>query len=322
MIRTIIVGFGFMGQTHAINILKTQGMELCAIVDQTPAEKLLKTPGGNFNTGLLDAKTISRIPFFNDTARCLEKIKPDAAIICLPMFLHYAVTRLCLEHGCHVLLEKPFCPEVEQCRDLIVLAEEKKHSLMVAHCIRFAPQYEFLAQCIRDERYGKLRWLSTSRMGGEPAWGVWQNPEIKKTCGGSLFDLLIHDLDFVNYCFGAATEFKINVHRDEYWEVSLQYNYEAAISVKGGFLHRHTAFAAEYAATFERGSIRFSTLQPDIVHVGTDSGSQAVTVSGDGYCEELKYFAECIARRISPVRCLPESSMKAIELCHRIRDEA
>jgi len=35
----------------------------------------------------------------------------------------------------------------------------------------------------------------------------------------------------------------------------------------------------------------------------------------------LKYFVECISKRIPQQRCLPESSLQAIELCHNIRSK-
>ena len=322
MKKIAVIGFGFMGVVHAKNIINSGNLELCGIVDNRTGD-IFAGLDNTGNQGALDLplEQLKRMPVFKTLEECADEVQPDAVVICVPLFLHYDLTKKALNLGLDVLLEKPLCPEIGQCRELIALAEEKKRILMVAHCIRFAPQYEFLAQCIRDERYGKLRWLTTSRMGGEPTWGVWQNPEIKKTCGGSLLDLLIHDLDFVNYCFGIPANVKVNVHCDEYWEAALQYEHDAAISIKGGFLHRNTAFAAEYAATFERGSLRFCTLQSDVIHAGADTGSQAITVAGDGYCEELKYFAECIVSRVQPLRCLPESSMQAIELCCNIRSK-
>ena len=316
MKKIAVIGFGFMGVVHAKNIINSGNLKLCGIVDNRTGDifaGLDKT--GNQGALYLPLERLRQTPVFKTLEECADKVQPDAVVICVPLFLHYDLTKKALNLGLDVLLEKPFCPEVEQCRELIELAKEKKRILMVAHCIRFAPQYEFLAQCIRDERYGKLRWLSTSRMGGEPTWGGWHNQEIRKTCGGSLFDLLIHDLDFVNYCFGAPADVKVNLHCDEYWEVALQYNHEVAISIKGGFLHRNTAFAAEYAATFERGSLRFCTLQPDMVYAGTDNGAQSITVSGDGYCEELKFFEGSITTRTQPLRCPPGSSLQAIELC-------
>ncbi len=223
--------------------------------------------------------------------------------------------------GLDILLEKPFCIELEQGRELMKLAEEKQRILMIAHCVRFAPEWEFLADCIKDKRYGELKLLATARMGGEPTWGVWQDPEIKKTCGGSLLDMLIHDIDFVYSCLGTPSEMKINLKCDEYWELGFNYDQnQKKISIKGGFLYKFTPFTSEYLATFDNASIRFSSLNPKTINIGTANGLESVSVDGDLYYNEMEYFADCIESRKKPERCLPEDSLKAIEFCRKIRD--
>lgn len=321
MKKIAVAGFGFMGVTHALNILKNPNLELCGIIETRQGDIFagLENTG---NHGKIDVPidALKKTPVFSSMEDCVKKAAPDAVSICLPFYLHYEAAKKALELGLDVLLEKPFCPELEQCRELIELADQKKRVLMVAHCVRFSPQWDFLAQCVKDGRYGKLQMLSTMRMGGEPGWGVWLDPKIKKTCGGALFDLLIHDIDFANYCLGAPSAAKSSLNVDEYWELALEYpDSEAKISVKGGFLRRNTMFMAEYAATFERASLRYCGLQPDTVHIGTEKGAEVLNLQGDLYCAELGYFANCIEKREKPLRCMPEDSMLAIEICKKLK---
>jgi predicted dehydrogenase len=321
MKRIAVIGFGFMGVVHAKNILASDRLELCGIVDNRGGDLfagLEKT--GNRGTLDLPFDRLRRIPVFSTLAECAAQTHPDAAVVAVPLFLHARLTEEALSLGLDVLLEKPFCPEPEPCRSLVRLARENKRILMVAHCVRFMPAWEFLADRIRDGRFGALRLLTTTRMGGEPAWGVWRDETVRKTCGGSLFDLLIHDIDFAGSCFGTPETVRLNFHSEEYWEFEPVYrNTSARISIKGGFLHRNTAFAAEYAATFEQGSIRFSTLEPDVIRVGTDAGPADIGTGGDGYVRELEYFAGCIEQRVPPERCLPEESLAAVELCGELK---
>lgn len=310
-----------MGAVHAKNILENDRLELCAIIDNRNNifEGIEKT--GNSGDLALPVERLRQVPVHRTLEECVKNERPDAVSICVPLFLHYELTRKALELGLDVLLEKPFCPTPEQCAELIELANTKGRILMVAHCVRFFPAWQFLSECIRDKRYGELRLLSATRMGGEPAWGVWQDETIKKTCGGSLLDLLIHDIDFVISCLGNPEETKLNLNADEYWEFELKYHERPTkISIKGGFLHRHTAFASEYAATFERGSIRYSSLRPEFVHIGTDAGPDIVKVIGDGYANELAYFSGCVEMRLPPLKCLPEESRAAIGICERIKE--
>lgn len=49
----------------------------------------------------------------------------DAIYIATPNALHYENCKLCLEHGKHVLCEKPFTINAEQAKELYALAEKK-----------------------------------------------------------------------------------------------------------------------------------------------------------------------------------------------------
>lgn len=319
-----VIGFGFMGVTHAKNIIESGRLELCGIVDKREGD-IFAGIANTGNHGALDLplERLKKTPVYKTLEECVEKEKPDAVSVCVPLFLHYNLTEKALNLGLDVLLEKPFCREIEQCRKLIDLAQHKKRILMVAHCIRFSQHWEFLSQCIRDGRYGKLHLLSTSRTAGEPTWGVWRDPEIRKTCGGALFDLLIHDIDFVNYSLAKPSAMKISLKRDEYWELSFTCGKDNAdVSIKGGFLYRYSPFTEEYAATFDCGSIRFCSLQPDTIHIGTDKGAQTVSVKSNPYMEELNYFTGCMETRGKPFRCLPEDSLYAIEVCRKLQSES
>jgi len=56
MNKVAVVGFGFMGMTHSLNIFKNQDLELVAIIDKDieSIEQKLKQPEGNFSTGEID----------------------------------------------------------------------------------------------------------------------------------------------------------------------------------------------------------------------------------------------------------------------------
>ena len=319
-----VIGFGFMGVVHAKNIIASEKLELCGIIDTREGDIFagIETAG---NAGELDLpfEKLRQTTVYQSLNDCLQEQKIDAVSICVPLLLHYKIAKEALELGLDVLLEKPFCPEVEQCRELIDLTKAKNCILMVAHCLRFAPEYEFLAECIKDKRYGELKLLTTNRLGGEPNWGVWKDEKIKKTCGGALMDLLIHDIDFANYCLGEPESISVNTKCDEYWEIPVKYkNTKAIVSIKGGFLHINSAFSAEYTATFENASIRYATTKPGLIEIGTSSRAEQISLNGDMYERELDYFADCIIHRNIPEKCSPESSILSINNCQKTNQMA
>lgn len=65
----------------------------------------------------------------------------DAAYIASPNSLHFEQAMLLLEHGKHVLCEKPFASNVRQARQMCDLAREKGLSLMEAMKTTFSPTF-------------------------------------------------------------------------------------------------------------------------------------------------------------------------------------
>ncbi len=312
--KIAVIGFGFMGVVHAKNIIENDKLELCAIIDNR--DNIFDGIENTGNKGTLDLPIdkLKQVHVYKTLEECVEKEQPDAVSICVPLFMHYEFAQKALNHGLDVLLEKPFCPEVSQCRELIELAKEKNKILMVAHCLRFRPAWKFMAECIKNQCYGKLKMLSMTRKGGMPTWGIWKDLEIRKTCGGGLWDLLIHDIDFTNHHIGIPGSLKVNVNVDDYWETSFEKD-GSVVSIKGGFLHPHAPFEAEYFATFENASLQYSTKDLKKLYISSIDGLEEKKVEDNCYFDEMDYFAECIIERQAPLECLPEEAMRAIEIC-------
>lgn len=75
---------------------------------------------------------------------------------------HYAVVKLMLENGKHVLCEKPLCMNEREAKELIAFAEQKKLFLMEAMWSRFFPSYQYLRQQIESGKLGDIREVHVS----------------------------------------------------------------------------------------------------------------------------------------------------------------
>jgi len=328
MKRVAILGFGFMGMTHAENILKNSELELVAIIDKNPnavAEKL-QSRTGNFDTGELDQDKLAQIKKYSSLDDCLEYEELDALIISVHTDLHYEMTRKVLLHGKHVFLEKPFCLNMQQAEELIQLAKEKDKILMVGHVVRFMPPYQKLKEMLDSGIYGKLKFLSLSRYSGVPAWGEWMDRRTSfGSSGGALFDLLIHDIDYVNFILGMPGSIKCNylpglLSKHDYVTALWSY-FDKDINVKiegGNIFHSSFPFQAGYMAHFELASVQYSTVKGDIIQIATDNQSIDIPSgqAGDGFYNEMAYFAHCINHNVKPVACMPESALQTIQLCY------
>ena len=80
---------------------------------------------------------------FDDWRAMLDQAPLDAVLIATPNYLHYEQAKAALEHGLHVLIEKPMTIRSEHARELVALAHERGLKLAVAlnppywaHCHR------------------------------------------------------------------------------------------------------------------------------------------------------------------------------------------
>lgn len=69
---------------------------------------------------------------------------------------HLEVSLLMLEHGKHVLCEKPLCLNEKQARQLIECAKQKNLFLMEGIWSRFFPSYKYIREQIEKGKLGEV----------------------------------------------------------------------------------------------------------------------------------------------------------------------
>ena len=327
MKNVAVVGFGFMGMTHSLNILKNKDLKLVAIVDANPEiiEKNLKAKTGNISTGNIDAIDLADVHKYSSLDECLRKEDLDAVNICVHTNLHYEMTKKALLNEKHVFLEKPFCLDIKQAEELILLAEQRNKILMVGHVVRFMPPYQKLKQWIDSKEFGNLKFLSFSRFCGLPGWGQWKEKNVTELSGGALFDLVIHDIDFASYALGLPSEIKCNYlpgSISKYDYVSAMWSYKDKnlhVKIEGGnTFHSSFPFQAGYMAQFEKASIFYTSLKGDVIVIADDNSIKEIPAgdAGEGYYNEIAYFAQCLKNNTRPQDCMPASSLQAVQLCY------
>lgn len=327
-IKIAVVGFGFMGITHTMNILKNPALELVAIVDKNPenVKKNISEQVGNFSTGGISEKEISNIKIYSSLESCIAGESLDACVIAVHTDFHYALTKLAFDAGINVFLEKPFCLDVSEGEELIGLANRKNLLLMIGHVVRFMPAYEQLKSWIDSGEFGKLKFLSMTRFSGVPAWGQWKEKQADfGSSGGALFDLIIHDIDFVQWAVGVPDSIQSTIlpgklSRHDYLNAMWKYDSGVNVKIEGGnTFHTAFPFQAGFSASFENASIVYSSSNPDYIIVATDTETTEVHL-GDamkGYSGELDYFVECLINNTKPEKCMPESSLQSIKLGYK-----
>lgn len=122
----------------------------------------------------------------------------ELVYVASPHSHHYEHTKLCLEHGKHVLVEKAFTVNAKQARELIQLSEEKGLLLAEAIWTRYMPSRKMIDDILASGVLGNVTSLTANLGYILPHVERMQNPEL---AGGALLDLGVYPINFALMAF-------------------------------------------------------------------------------------------------------------------------
>ena len=208
-VRIGIIGCGDRGRgiIHILNRMPDQFqiVSVCDVLDfRLSAAKKIK--GGK------------RWTTYKDYSKMLRASNLDAAVVAVPLHMHYPIALEVISQGCHLYLEKTMTYNIEQALDLVRLMKERKNQILqVGHQYRYSPLYYRVKEMIDRGDLGKItqvdcRWdrngdwrrpVDDPRLEQAVNWRMY-----KAYSGGLVAELLSHQIDFINWLFG--------VHPDEF----------------------------------------------------------------------------------------------------------
>ena len=313
MLKVGLVGVGGISGNHIPAWEEMENAELTALCDVRP-ERLEMYPGKRHYT---------------DFEEMLKSEQLDILDICLPTYLHADYAVRALERGIHVLCEKPVSLKEEDVDRIYSTAEKNNVKFMVAHVLRFWPEYAQIKDIADSQRYGKLLSGRMTRVSEIPrwSWDGWMTDEERS--GLVPFDLHIHDLDFMVYAFGKPTSVKtVRVKRPDQDSLSAIYEYDGAfISAESAWYAPAVPFIAEFHFQFEKAVLIFDG-QKLTAHeidgtkrdLSSDSqaGASAINLpKTNAYANEIVYFADCVANGKPVDKVKPEELKTVLELLNQ-----
>lgn len=309
MQRIGVIGLGMMGRTHLGAYDNIDNATVVAIADTDPKRAAGDLSGGwsNIDTAGADRLPMDRIKGTADPFELIQWDDVDIVDICVPTPFHKDLAVAALEAGKHVICEKPLAGSVADAQAIADAAtrsaKQGKGFFMPAMCIRFWPEYVWLKQAVENKTYGKLRSVIFRRRGGVPA-GWFRNGEMS---GGALWDLHIHDADFVYHLLGKPTSLRSQGYTGPTGAIDhvlTQYDYDDVplVTAEGSWTVTDPhPFNMTYDAIFENATARLDFGADDklvLYHKG-----KAEPIDCDdamGYDAELAYFVNCVEKGEAP----------------------
>ncbi len=184
--RIGIAGTGFMGATHAAAWAATEAT-LAGFISKDPptADRL--------------AEQYEAL-IYPDLAAMLADV--DVVDICTPTHLHQEMVLAAAAAGKDIICEKPLARTVAQGQEMIAACATAGVKLMVAHVVRFFPEYAQAKAQVDQGAIGQAAVLRFTRGTFQPKKAVDNWFVDFEKSGGMMLDLMIHDLDYARWVAG------------------------------------------------------------------------------------------------------------------------
>jgi predicted dehydrogenase len=299
-VRFAVVGAGNIAQGAVLpSFQHTENAELVAVLSSDDDKRA--EIGRRYR--------LSHTGSYDDLERVLRESEADAAYITVPNTMHREYTERIAAVGVHVLCEKPMATTEDDCRAMILAAEQAKIKLMIAYRLHFEKANLTAVEIVRSGRIGEPRVFDALLTQEVRPGDIRTRAE---TGGGALFDLGPYCVNAARYLFReeplevAAMSVlgtdELSSEVDEATSALLRFpdGKMAQFSVNQG-----ASDVSSFRIIGTEGDLRLdpaSVYETDLVHYLTVKGrtqTQRFPVR-DQFAAQIVYFADCIREDRDP----------------------
>ncbi|CAD7810043.1 scyllo-inositol 2-dehydrogenase (NADP(+)) [Chryseobacterium aquaeductus] len=246
LVKVGLCAFGMSGKVfHAPFLKEHPGFFISAIVERSKEESKDKYPDATI---------------YLSVEEMLQNADIDIVVVNTPVQTHFEYTKMALESGKNVIVEKPFTVNVSEALELVRLAESKNLFLSVYQNRRFDRDYLQVQKIISEGKLGNIREVEIrfDRFRTEPsAKEHKENPKLNGS--GSLHDLGSHLVDQATQLFGFPEKLFADIFSmkgeefaNDYFEVLLYYKSDLRVRLKSSVFTKEDHYA--YKIFGDKGS--------------------------------------------------------------------
>ncbi len=146
----------------------------------------------------------------------------DFVSIVTPNFMHFAPAKMALEHGFHVVLDKPATYNLREAEELKKIVDKSGLIFCLTHTYTGYPMIKEARQLVASGRFGKVRkvyveypqgWLSTYLEGSHQKQADWRTDPARSGIAGCMGDIGTHAANMAEYVSGQEiTEICANIN--------------------------------------------------------------------------------------------------------------
>lgn len=309
--KVLICGVGSIGERHIRNLI-TLGYHDIILYRQRN----------------LPLRTIEReFSVFNDLSAALEQ-KPDVAFICNPTVLHTETALQCIEHGCHIFVEKPLGINYAQVKCIEDALRKQSVQCMVGYMMRFHPCMRAAKSWIEAGKIGKILYYRSQWGEYLPNWHPYEDYRetyaALKDLGGGPTLTLSHELDLLAWFLGEPAGIVALKNTSSNLELTTEHGVDALFRFEeGATAHVHLDFfrrppTRNLEIVGDLGCIKFDYFANQLVlkaFEGDTEISKTETINAfdrnQMFIDEVEYFFDQLVKSEKIIPGLAEGSVVA-----------
>ena len=306
------MGCGSMGVCHGEAYQKLENVQITAVVD-IDREKGQALAG---RLGCSWAPNLAALRF--------DKI--DFVDICLPTHLHFAAISQACRFTKNILCEKPLVIKEEEISGISLLIRQHDLRLMTAHVLRFWNCYDKIRDMVKNQTLGEVSSIGCTRRQKRPVWSASNWLYQSSLSGGLVYDLMIHDIDYVVWLLGVPKAVVGDIVHDNDQvplHAKAQLRYENCIVDLFASWGMPESF--DFYATMEviggKGMV-FCDSAGAFTWTDHEGNRKVSLEETDPYAEELRYFIDCCEQNRYPDKSDISSVLQSLKTARAIDQAA
>lgn len=232
----------------------------------------------------------------------------DFVTIVTPNFAHFAPAKMALEHGFHVVIEKPITFTLEEAKQLKAIVAETGLTLCLTHTYSGYPMVKQAKAMVADGALGKVRkvwveypqgWLSKLSEREGNAQAAWRTDPKKSGKSGSMGDIGTHAAHLAEYITGAKiTKLCADLNTvvegrmlDDDGAVLLHFSNGATGVLMASQVAAGEENALKIRVYGEKGGLEWAQMEPNTLLVKWLEAPMQILRAGANYTDRLSSFA-------------------------------
>ena len=234
--------------------------------------------------------------------------KMDFVTIVTPNFAHFAPAMMAMDHGFHVVIEKPIAFTLDEAKQLKQKQEETGMILCLTHTYSGFPLVKQAKQMVKEGKFGKIRkvwveypqgWLSKLSEREGNAQAAWRTDPKRSGKSGCMGDIGTHSAHLAEYITGLkithlCADLNIMVEGrmlDDDGNVLLKFDNGAAGVLMASQVAAGEENGIKIRVYGEKGGLEWAQHEPNTMLIKWLDQPTQIFRAGGNYADRLSSFA-------------------------------